>query len=972
MVSDLAASLVRIHINDPELPTLDTDIIRNCVQKACDQPLFAEFPPSEADKLTHELEARFQTVIGEERELVGDDEGWEEWLPQRRGKIPWNFWQRYEEYLKHEGFGDRVRSRLDRSTDSVLGFIGNPERDGAWDRRGLVVGLVQSGKTAHYIGLINKATDAGYKVIVILTGVSENLRRQTQVRVEEGILGYHYEPDRTDRKRLNAKSCGVELITPLKPRPNSVTTRKGDFNKGVANHLGIHIYPGCNSSVFVVKKNASILKNLLSYLVDFASSPDSEGRRYVKDVPLLVVDDESDICSIDTKKGALDVSGDPDDDHDPTKINKQIRKLLSLFDKNSYVGYTATPFANVLIHDLLNAGTDPEDKLLIGEDLFPRSFIVSLPTPSSHVGPTLIFGTEKDDGSGQDALPILREITDTEIGETPDDYWIPASHRKAHVPRYRGEDTVPDSLREAIRSFLLGCCARRLRGDGDKHSSMLVHVTRFVDVQDRIYEQVCEEVQGIRSRLRNRTADAALRDELRTLWETDFRVTTEALRGLDIEHPDTTMFQNPAHSWEEIEAELRNAAEAIEVRTIHGKSGEDLDYDKHPKGLCVIAIGGDKLSRGLTLDGLSVSYFLRCSKMYDTLMQMGRWFGYRPGYLDLCRLYATDDLQEWFKHIAGATEELREEFDHMAILRRSPKDFGLKVCSHPLLMVTSAVKMRHGTTLRVSFEGSLVQTIDFSRKKSVIDRHWKAGETLAQACEKDGAPLEPPKDNKNKHAWRDVPADAVLAFLHDYKEHPRALRVNTGRIRDYISKENASGRLVRWCVLVSGGAGQECDLGNARKIKRVIRKWGISGKEDSPEYLARWKEFMDNDHFRTGISSSPVDEQTGLGKEQIDRALDETLEGWRKNPKRSENQPTRPGGLSLRYERSEEEGLLILYPLENRDDKKAEKGVDNPTLSFVISFPSVASGASTVDYIVNNIYDQDEAAHEADEDGVLA
>ena len=146
-------------------------------------------------------------------------------------------------------------------------------------------------------------------------------------------------------------------------------------------------------------------------------------------------------------------------------------------------------------------------------------------------------------------------------------------------------------------------------------------------------------------------------------------------------------------SWEEVSSQLPDVVSDIQVRMINGTAKDALDYSEYEgAGLKVIAIGGDKLARGLTLEGLCVSYFLRASRMYDTLMQMGRWFGYRPGYLDLCRLYTTPDLSEWFGHIADAAEELREEFDIMAATGATPREYGLKVQSHPVLMVNLKAK----------------------------------------------------------------------------------------------------------------------------------------------------------------------------------------------------------------------------------------------------------------------------------------
>ena len=274
-------------------------------------------------------------MIGVERELLGDDEGWEAWLPDRRAEIGWKYWDRYRKYLSRKSFPKDVLNRLETSTDRVLGLLGDPTREGAWDRRGLVVGLVQSGKTAHYVGTINKAVDAGYKVIVVLTGFTESLRVQTQDRLEQGLLGYSLRPHPDDKKKQVAVSCGVGLIRGIKPRLDSVTTCRNDFKTAIAMNFAIGV--GGNPIVFVIKKNATVLKNLLQWLNNFGTDKDEEGRTFVRGIPLLVIDDESDVGSIDTKKGGIDEVGDGDPEHDPTKLNKQIRKLLSIFEQSSYV-----------------------------------------------------------------------------------------------------------------------------------------------------------------------------------------------------------------------------------------------------------------------------------------------------------------------------------------------------------------------------------------------------------------------------------------------------------------------------------------------------------------------------------------------------------------------------------------------------------------------------------------------------------
>jgi hypothetical protein len=233
---------------------------------------------------------------------------------------------------------------------------------------------------------------------------------------------------------------------------------------------------------------------------------------------------------------------------------------------------------------------------------------------------------------------------------------MPSNHKNHHLPLYRGEFTLPPSVREAIRAFVLVCAARAARGQTGQHNSMLIHVTRFTAVQGSVVEQVSEELRDIQRRLRLGDGDStdSIIGHLQQLWELHFIPTSREVFSREPE------FQEQIREWKELRPFVAPAALSIQPRQINGLAGEVLDYKTHEQsGLNVIAVGGDKLSRGLTLEGLTVSYFLRASRMYDTLMQMGRWFGYRPGYLDLCRLYTPKQMTEWFSHIAQASDELR-------------------------------------------------------------------------------------------------------------------------------------------------------------------------------------------------------------------------------------------------------------------------------------------------------------------------
>lgn len=907
---------------------LTTEIIRECVEQAS---TLSAISPEAREALARELESTHQTVIGEERDLVGDDKDWEIWLPKRKGQLQWRYWSRYDEYLKRGPMNPDVRRRQDASTDRVLGYLGDPERPGSWDRRGLVVGLVQSGKTSHYLGLINKAVDSGYKVIVVLTGFTESLRVQTQIRAEEGFLGYYLEPG-TKRGELRSRAIGVGEIAPGQ-KPDSVTTRTNDFKKAIAANFGIQV--GGKEILFVIKKNVGVLRNLLSWIESCGNAIDSAGQKFVKDVPLLVIDDESDVGSVDTKKGNI-VNDDPDQDHEPSRINEQIRKLLSLFSQSSYVGYTATPFANVLIHD----GGFTEK---LGEDLFPRSFIVSLPTPSDHVGPSMVFGGASEEESG---IPIIRHIPKTE--SAGDNAWVPPVHKKLHVPLFEGRNEAPPSLRKAILSFVLVCAARRIRSVGTKHNSMLIHVTRFNDVQERVEDQVGQELAGVVERLRTGVALDPLLSELKGLWLTDFLPTTR-----EIARHEGGIFKNVEHGWAAIQAELLAVASAIQIRTINGLAGEVLDYEDHKEdGLSVIAIGGDKLSRGLTLDGLSVSYFLRCSRMYDTLMQMGRWFGYRPGYLDLCRLYTTCELSEWFGHIATATEELRGEFDLMSNSGGTPKDFGLKVLSHPQLMVTSRIKMRHGKTIPITFDGDIVETINFDRRAETQEANWNALEDLVRSLGS-GAKRASPPPRANTVQWSQVSASDVISFLRRYEGHSAAVKVRPRLLAEYVEAELSAGRLVDWTVLISGGSKGKRTLAET-DFTLVERAWHLTGSD--PDQTLERKELMDSNHYRIRRLVNPPDELVDLTESAQQMALDATSLEWERDSK-GRDRPTQAAGRFVRRQRNSRQGLLVIYPLDPGDDKGKDE--TTPIVAFAISFPAVpGGGASKVSYMVNNVYQQ--------------
>ncbi|MDA3822589.1 MAG: hypothetical protein PF450_08295, partial [Bacteroidales bacterium] len=361
-------------------------------------------------QITKRLEARFDIYMGVGNLLSA--EGYTPWLDDARKNIDWYYWERYKRLLPDKKFNRQVINVLDIDTNKILDHLENPQKKGGWKRKGLCVGHVQSGKTANYLGVICKAADAGYKVIIVLAGLLNALRNQTQDRIDEGFVGLD-SSQQLEATTLEEKLTGVGKFYDSSNwhSPVPLTTNSKDFDRRIATQLRAQISQFNEPVIFVLKKNVSILKNLIEWL----KTNNSELNRF----PMLLIDDEADHASVNTNQ----------EDLDPTATNSRIRELLSLFEQSSYLGYTATPFANIFI--------DPEnDDDMIEDDLFPSDFIISLDTPSNYIGASRIF---EEDGD----LDIVREVNDYED-------ILPLKHKKNEFPA-----VLPPSLNEAVRTFIL-------------------------------------------------------------------------------------------------------------------------------------------------------------------------------------------------------------------------------------------------------------------------------------------------------------------------------------------------------------------------------------------------------------------------------------------------------------------------------------------------------------------------------------
>ncbi|MCY4300238.1 MAG: Z1 domain-containing protein [Aestuariivita sp.] len=865
--------------------------------------------PTVTDEEAENLALEFEHIHGVMMDigvtLENSETGFEEWLDEARSEIEFYYWDRYRKLLGEKGFSGHVLAALDIVTNRTLGLLENPKKEGKWDRRGMVVGHVQSGKTANYIGLVAKAADAGYKVIIVIAGLHNNLRSQTQSRLDEGFTGY-------DSANLLSNDKDSESIIGVgrynsSRRPNSFTNTLRDFNKQTATSIGIPLINLKEPVIFVIKKNTNTLRNMLEWLTEH----NARGGTSSISAPMLIIDDEADNASINIKKGKDEVS----------RINGQIRQLLDIFNRSCYVGYTATPFANIFI--------DPDsDDDMFGDDLFPRDFIVSLDPPDNYFGASRVFLNGSPDIPGSS---VVRLIDDSE-------HWLPFRHKKDQFI-----EGLPESLKDAIRTFVLGRAIRLTRGHDGKHNSMLVNISQFTDVQRKIRNEIHNFVDEIRSHIRINGAKPfheAVRDPeiaaLKRVFEMEYS-TTDTL-------------------WPEVQHRLWDSISPIKVIEINSRSSDSLNYqDYKNSGLNVITVGGYSLSRGLTLEGLMVSYFRRKSMMYDTLMQMGRWFGYRVGYDDLCRVWMVEEAEGWYAHIAESIEELRDELRRMEAANATPMDFGLKVRSHPdTLIVTARNKMGSGERLVVSIglANRFVETSTLRRNKDSIKANALAAVRLAEKIRSSGFPYEDRSDTHGGRLYRRIPASHVMDFLFEFRNHENSFLTETDPITQYI-RDRVDTELAEWDVFFpSLQRSTETSLvDNSLGFKIVCQRRGAGGRSDA-------KTLHITDKQR--VSSRGI-ERVGLSESEIKTAK----RNYRNenNPPRSDERLNYP---DLIYRRIRKRPLIVIHFLAI--GKKEEDLSDStPVVAWSISFPHTSFEEKKAEYVVNTTWFR-ERFQEEDED----
>ena len=920
MCENIARMILRDNIGS-RYPTEDE--IKQAVQKTC---LLCPMNDAEQQKVVKQLQASL--IVNMDLGLaVVKESTYHPWLSARKAHINPYYWERYKKYLLlDQGWNENVVDMLGDVSDSILDLCGDPEDEGLWKRKGLILGDIQSGKTSNYLALCNKAADAGYKIIILLTGTLESLRKQTQERVDAGFAGVNSR--NVLQKNPERKFVGVGEIDSNRTA-YQFTNVLSDFNSSKLQALSFTIKGLPEPTIFVLKKNKSILENLATWL----STRNTYAVGEKIDLPLLLIDDEADNASVNTNKP----------EKKPTAINAAIVDVLRLFKRSSYVAVTATPFANIFIDPDLDKGSDEFN-------LFPSDFIYSLSAPTNYIGARRIFFEDSEYYSA------LETIDDVLIDSDKNEYVFRSKAKSAHLVPY-----LPKSLVRAFQYFLLVNAIRDLDEKKNSHRSMIVNVSQFVDVQIQVYNMVTEMLKKYQLKIQSYSKlsfpEAMKCEEIKDLHDLWQKMLPESETG---------------YSWEAVQNVLYESVMPIETRLVNQKAKEQgverLDYEPYKEcGLRVIAVGGNSLSRGLTLEGLCVSYFDRNSQMYDTLMQMGRWFGYRRGYDRLFKIWMTPEAITWYQYVSTATDELRDEIREMRRVGLTPREFGLKVQQNMTsLFVTAKNKMRATTVVEqwISLAAEVVETPRLiASKEKCLKINLQITDQFLTDLESESEKYKKPELNRaeNRAVYSGVPKEAVAKYVRSFVSHPRHIPFNARDLSDHI--ENAQD-CPKWTVAVIGGSGdvlekdyfsdQVCALG-VHYSYRIIRR------DDNCLLIS-------GERARVGVP--------GATKFGLDEQTVEEVENVFK--KENGNKKTIPDKPYLSVER---EPILMIYIIKidkefkekrkiNSDQESISLVGDLPVIGLGLGFPGSNGSTSSkrVKYVINRVGEREMLNFEEDEE----
>lgn len=883
----------------------------------------------------------------------------------------------YERYLKYihdcKYLSDGVIDSTKSNNELAIKYFADPRATDNILRKGLVVGDVQAGKTLNYIGLINLAIDCGYKNILVLTGTTEDLRKQTQERIDEGIVGCRSDSLLTDKR----ERCGVgDCSFGSDYYAITLTSTSNDFSIQASKNMAFKLsdFDKNLPKIFVLKKNAGVLAQVENMIK-------KEDISYLTRDSLLVIDDECDFASLNTKS-----------DESPTKINGEIRKILALFSKATYVGYSATPFANIFVNPDIDY--DEEEATSGSEaglpDLFPSDFIVLLESPTNYIGAKDMFlgfnesfdeeGNFKHKGTFSPYVHLIGDRYDDNGKQIVDHNFLPVKHKKDFS--YVG---LADSLKKAIKVFLLSSCVYTLRGYSRSHRTMLINISRFNSIQ----EEVCHYVKGYVCDLKHeigasiRMSDSyfnsqPLLSDLESIWNDDIAFS----RG----SRTRTKCPNKEYSFKEIKSVLKNEIDKFEVFIVNNKHKNDrFNYDDYKgRGLRGIIIGGFTLSRGLTLSGLMTSYYSRNASAYDTLVQMGRWFGYRNDYDDLVNIYMTQSSVDSFCAASDATEDLKVQFRRMKDEKKTPKEFGLMVREAPVTLdniplVTAKNKMKNTKELTRSIvlTGKSIDTSKILKDRDLNEKNREQIELLIEklSC----YPIQ--QTPSGKKYFEKVDKSIVCEFLGKLHVSDANKSFDCKILRDFI---RTSASLDSWNVVMENGYKQA----QGDEPWEKPRDNGFPAPLSAPCVKRSFDitpAFDEENFFRVGGGKNTIVNpnvyQIGLNEKEIQ----EVIEKYKLEHPDSKGNPGASSWLS-----KNKHPFLIVYPIDLKPTEKSENNkkecysqrkhdIINSNLNgsmvygFALGFPGKTSQILKVNYRINLVRQKEleEAEEDIDEDDMI-
>lgn len=689
-------------------------------------------------------------------------------VPESKGSC----WQNYKRKLENNHFTYLSISNIQNSSQKIISYL-SQTTDQDDPIRGMVVGNVQSGKTANMAGVIAMAADYGYNFFVILTGTIDNLRKQTRDRLIND---------------LRYPSCGLDFV--FLENLSSKTNNPYRLQDLYLTNLN-------KRYISVCLKNSTRLKELLNWI-----NKDQKAKANLK---VLVIDDEADQAGVNTK----DV-----DSLEQTTISRLIKNLV--FGRNStdikqgnykcmnYVGYTATPYANFLNE----SGNDT---------LYPKNFISLLSPSPEYFGPQEIFGI-----SGvNDPLNIVNDISNEDLETINND-----------VNVLNGK--LPISLKKALLWFTITvACFRYYKLE--KSVSMLIHTSQKVERHDAVskaiqsflnknkfidLEQDLLDIYNEQIALLTLNDFKRLMDDYNELEKVNdypsFDNLKQYLRELldqDVTHiglddDNSLTYSKGLHLCVDNCSRKKIEDDSIEMRIVYPDENNPIMKESP----AFIVVGGATLSRGLTLQGLTTSYFLRSTNQADTLMQMGRWFGYRKGYELLQRIWLSADTFSRFNRLTKLDYDLRQELYSMEIKSLSPKDYGPKLDSFPdykLLIITAKNKQQSIIECQTTFYNKTAQTTWFYRDDNVINENFDKTllflNSLGNIDKKKVDSLDNPYTKDNSIMWFDVDYNKVIEYLKNLKiPHQAASFDDYDKLKEWYKKEYNRGVINNWTIIAGG------------------------------------------------------------------------------------------------------------------------------------------------------------------------